>query len=109
QAAQPTGTQSSKGEGQGHQGFSPAGAKGMETGVAATMPPNVAYDLSLEHPRCVFQLMKQQYSKYTPEVVERITGISKDDFLKAADLFSSVRKNGDMKQVGTIIYAVGWT
>ena len=73
------------------------------------LPPNVAYDLTLEHPRCVFQLMKQQYSRYTPEAVERITGIPKDQYLKAVDLFTSVRKDGDMKKVATIIYAVGWT
>ena len=40
-------------------------------------------------------------------MVERITGIPKDQFLKAADLFTSVRKNGDMKKAATIIYAVG--
>ena len=73
------------------------------------LPPNVAYDLSLQHPRCVFQLLKQQYSRYTPEMVERITGIPKDQFLKAADLFTSIRKDGDMKKAATIIYAVGWT
>jgi formate dehydrogenase major subunit len=73
------------------------------------MPPKVAYDLSLQHPRCIFQLLKQQYSRYTPEMVERITGIPKDQFLKAADLFTSIRKDGDMKKVATVIYAVGWT
>jgi len=73
------------------------------------LPGKIAYDLSLQHPRCVFQLLKQQYSRYTPEIVERITGIPKDQFLKAADLFTSVRKDGDMKKAATIIYAVGWT
>src|SRR6204780_3868620 len=73
------------------------------------LPPNVAYDLTLQHPRCVFQLMKQQYSRYTPETVERITGIPKEQYLKAVDLFTSIRKDGDMKKVATIIYAVGWT
>ena len=42
-------------------------------------------------------------------MVERITGIPQDQFLKAADLFTSVRNDGDMKKVATIIYAVGWT
>jgi formate dehydrogenase major subunit len=42
-------------------------------------------------------------------MVERVTGIPKDQFLKAADLFTSVRKDGDMKKAATIIYAVGWT
>ena len=73
------------------------------------LPPNIAYDLTLQHPQCVYQLLKRQYSRYTPEVVERITGIPKEQFLKAADLFTSVRKDGDMKKAATIIYAVGWT
>jgi formate dehydrogenase major subunit len=89
---------------------------GMALGQAAAtptplppLPPKVAYDLTLQHPRCVYQLLKQQYSRYTPEMVERITGIPKDQFLKAADLFTSVRKDGDLKKVATIMYAVGWT
>jgi len=96
--------------GQGHQAGVPAGAKSTGgTPPPPMLPPKVAYDLSLQHPRCVFQLLKQQYSRYTPEMVERITGIPKDQFLKAADLYTSVRKDGDMKKVATIIYAVGWT
>jgi formate dehydrogenase major subunit len=78
-------------------------------GPANALPASVAYDATLQHPRTVFQLLKQQYSRYTPEIVERITGIPRDQFLKAADLFTSVRKDGDMKKVATIIYAVGWT
>src|SRR5208337_227930 len=74
-----------------------------------SLPPNVAYDLSLQHPRCVYQLLKQQYSRYTPEMVSRITGIPQDELLKAYELYTSVRKDGDMKKVATIIYAVGWT
>src|SRR5271157_5604681 len=74
-----------------------------------SLPPNVAYDLSLQHPRCVYQLLGQQYSRYTPEMVSRITGIPQDQLLKSYDLFTSIRKDGDMKKVATIIYAVGWT
>jgi formate dehydrogenase major subunit len=82
-------------------------AKGAST--PNVLPAEVAVDTTFEHPRCVYQQLKQQYSRYTPEMVERITGIPKDQFLKAADLFTSVRKDGDMKKVATIIYAVGWT
>ncbi len=98
-------------EGQGYQAQGPAGAKGMGGGPIPPpmLPPNVSYDLSLEHPRCVFQLLKQQYSRYTPEMVERITGIPKEQAMKAWDTFTSIRNDGDMKKVGTIIYAVGWT
>ena len=102
--------QTSGGTGQGYQAGGPVGAKATESAKATpTLPPKVAYDLTLQHPRCVFQLLKQQYSRYTPEMVERITGIPKDQFLKAADLFTSIRKDGDMKKAGTILYAVGWT
>jgi formate dehydrogenase major subunit len=73
------------------------------------LPPNIAYDLSLQHPRCVFQLLKKQYSRYTPEMVERITGIPKQEAIEAWDTYTSIRTNGDMKKVGSIIYAVGWT
>ena len=102
---------SSKAEGQGYQAQGPAGAKAIGGGAAPppSLPPNVAYDLSLQHPRCVFQLLKKQYSRYTPEMVERITGVPKEQFLKAADTFTSIRKDGDMKKVATIVYAVGWT
>src|SRR5579864_7626758 len=89
--------------------YDEAGGAKSAANAPAALPPNVAYDASLENPRCVYQLLKKQYSRYTPEIVERITGIPRDQFLKAADLFTSIRKNGDMKQVGTIIYAVGWT
>src|SRR5882762_7612447 len=100
----------SKGTGGGHQAGGPVGASAQGgTKPPPMLPPNAAYDLSLEHPRCVFQLLKKQYSRYTPEMVERITGIPKDQFLKAAELFTSVRKDGDMKKAATIIYAVGWT
>ncbi len=76
---------------------------------ALALPETLAYDLSLQNPNCVFQLLKKHYSRYTPEMVERITGIPKEQFLKAADLYTSIRKDGDMKKAGTIIYAVGWT
>src|ERR1700746_3147321 len=76
---------------------------------ALALPEKLAYDFSLQNPNCVFQLLKKHYSRYTPEMVEKITGIPKDQFVKAADMFTSIRKDGDMKKVATIIYAVGWT
>src|SRR5260370_23800190 len=99
---------SDTGQGPGYQGASAAGAKAGASPVPL-LPPTTAFDLSLQHPRCVFQLLKKQYERYTPEMVERITGIPQDQFLKAADLYTSIRKDGDMKKVSTIIYAVGWT
>jgi len=72
-------------------------------------PAGLSYDLTLENPRSVFQLLKRHYSRYTPEMVERITGIPRAEFLKAAGLFTSIRKDGDMKKAATILYAVGFT
>src|SRR5512140_131070 len=97
-------------EGQGLQGMGPASAKGISGGAAApSLPPHTPYDLSLEHPRCVFQLMKKHFSRYTPEMVSSITGIPVDKLNKAYDMYTSIRKDGDTKKVGTIIYSVGWT
>ncbi|MCU1219912.1 MAG: formate dehydrogenase alpha subunit [Candidatus Angelobacter sp.] len=114
QSSQPTSPQNASnkpgGMGQGYQGGGPVGAKATESAKPTQMlPPRVAYDLTLQHPRCVFQLLKQQYSRYTPEMVERITGINKDQFVKGADFFTSIRKNGDTTKASTVIYAVGWT
>src|SRR5271156_888793 len=96
-------------------GGTPVQTPGMTTGQnqnpppLAPLPESVDYDLSLQNPNCVFQLLKKHYSRYTPEMVARITGIPAEQFLKAADTYTSIRKDGDMKRVGTIIYAVGWT
>jgi formate dehydrogenase major subunit len=107
------GDMSGKSAAAGGAGVSPVANHGQDGRATMALPPalpeNVAYDLTLQHPRCVFQLLSQQYSRYTPDVVEKITGIPQDQFLKAADLFTSIRKDGDMKKVATIIYAVGWT
>src|SRR4030095_13223155 len=50
------------GSGGGHQAAGGPGASGQAGPKPPPMlPPNVAYDLSLQHPRCVYQLLKQQY------------------------------------------------
>src|SRR3954469_12245697 len=46
-------------EGGGYQAQGPAGAKAQGPNAPAALPPNVAYDLTLGHPRSVFQLLKQ--------------------------------------------------
>src|SRR5439155_18915254 len=51
-------------------------ASGIPTGGA---PVGIAKrDMTLQDPQSVFQLMKQHYSRYTPEMVSRITGIPQD-------------------------------
>jgi len=88
-----------------------AAAHAPSSGAPTTppLPEQPGFDPTLQNPRCVFQLLQKHYSRYSPEMVETISGVPKEQFLKAADLFTSIRKDGDVKKVGTIIYAVGWT
>jgi formate dehydrogenase major subunit len=60
----------------------------------------------IDHPRSVLNLMREHYSRYTPEMVERITGIPRDDFLEVAKL---VGEMGRPDKVMTQVYAVGLT
>jgi formate dehydrogenase major subunit len=62
--------------------------------------------VDIAHPRSVINLMRQHYSRYTPEMVERITGIPRDEFLEVARL---VGETGKPDKVMTIVYAVGLT
>ena len=63
-------------------------------------------DMTLENPRCIFQLMKQHFARYTPEMVSRTCGTPQDRFLKVCDWISSTA-NGERAM--TIMYALGWT
>lgn len=46
-------------------------------------PPST--DPTLEHPRCVFQVLKRHFSRYTPEMVERVCGVPREAFLEVAE------------------------
>jgi formate dehydrogenase major subunit len=65
----------------------------------------VKADETLAHPRCVFNLMKEHYSRYTPEMVERICGTSKAGFLKACELMATT-STPDRSM--TCLYSLGW-
>jgi formate dehydrogenase major subunit len=62
--------------------------------------------VDIEHPRSVMNLLRAHYSRYTPEMVERITGIPRAQFLEVAKL---VGEMGRPEKVMTIVYAVGLT
>jgi formate dehydrogenase major subunit len=66
----------------------------------------VKVDPTLAHPRCVFNLMKAHYSRYTPDVVSKITGTPKDQFLKVCEMIADCSAPN---RVMTILYALGWT
>jgi formate dehydrogenase major subunit len=66
----------------------------------------VKTDPTLQHPRCVYQLLKKHYSRYTPEKVESICGTPKDKFLHVCEKMASTAVPG---RAMTIMYALGWT
>jgi len=63
-------------------------------------------DRTLKEPRCVFQLLKKHYSRYTPDKVSQITGISQEDLKK---IYKTYGATGATGKAGTIMYAMGWT
>ena len=63
-------------------------------------------DLTLQHPRCVYQLLKKHYARYTPELVEQVCGLPREHFLKVADAYTSA---SGPEKTGAMCYAVGWT
>jgi formate dehydrogenase major subunit len=63
-------------------------------------------DPSLQDPRCVFQLMKAHYSRYTLDNVCGITGVSKENLLKVYEAYAAT---GVPDKAGTVMYALGWT
>jgi formate dehydrogenase major subunit len=66
----------------------------------------VKTDPTLTNPRCVFNLMKTHFSRYTPEVVSGITGTPQDQFLKICEMIAECSAKD---RVMTILYALGWT
>ena len=72
----------------------------------ASWQPTGERDLTLTHPRCVFQVLRRHFARYTPELVERVCGIGPADFAKIADAL--VRCSGRDKTTAWV-YAVGWT
>jgi formate dehydrogenase major subunit len=78
------------------------GAHGMD--LEGGRPPHV--DRTLEHPRCVFQTTKRHFARYTPEMVEEMCGVPREQFLKVAE---ALCQNSGRERTGAVCYAVGWT
>ena len=81
--------------------------KDVDPTPAARQPVQAKHkDETLEHPRCVFQILKRHYSRYTPEMVEETCGVPKDLFLKVAE---TLCRNSGRERTSAFCYAVGWT
>jgi formate dehydrogenase major subunit len=63
-------------------------------------------DRSLKNSRCVFQLLKKHYARYTPQKVSEITGTPQKELLEIYKTYTATGKPGT---AGTIMYAMGWT
>jgi formate dehydrogenase major subunit len=63
-------------------------------------------DTTLQHPRCVMQLLRKHVEPYTPEMVERICGSPKDKFLKICEMIASTCVPD---RTMSSLYALGWT
>jgi formate dehydrogenase major subunit len=87
-------------------GFDEAAGKYDPTAWAYEKDAQGNAKVDIDHPRSVLNLMREHYSRYTPEMVERITGIPTAQFLEVAKL---VGEMGRPDKVMTFVYAVGMT
>ncbi len=83
-----------------------SGGHGKDRGGEAQQINDPPRDETLQHPRCVFQVLTRHFARYTPELVERNCGIPREKFLQIADIFVSA---SGREKTGAICYAVGWT
>ncbi|MCW3029953.1 MAG: formate dehydrogenase, partial [Solirubrobacterales bacterium] len=63
-------------------------------------------DPTLQHPRCVWQILKRHYASYTPEMVERVCGVPQDVFATVCRLFV---ENSGRERTTAFVHGVGWT
>ncbi len=72
----------------------------------AAAHPRPKTDPTLNHPRCVYQILKRHFARYTPETVEELCGVSRADFAELAD---AITANSGRERTTAWVYSVGWT
>jgi formate dehydrogenase major subunit len=82
------------------------GGHGKDRGGEKSQENVYEQDLTLRNPRCVYQVLKRHFSRYTPEMVERECGVPRGSFNKLAEMFCSA---SGPERTAAICYAVGWT
>ncbi len=78
------------------------GAHGIE--LEGGDPPDL--DNSMNHERCVLQLVRRHFARYTPEMVSDICGCSPEDLLKVA---AALCESSGRERTSSLVYSVGWT
>jgi formate dehydrogenase major subunit len=73
---------------------------------AAVPPGTPERDVTLTHPRCVFQLLKRHFARYTPEAVEQACGVPPSAFRQVCDALTA---NSGRDRTTAFVYSVGWT
>ena len=68
--------------------------------------PDPEKDPTLQHPRCVMQLLKKHFSRYTLQNVADVTGCKPEEIERVAKLLIA---NSGRERTSMIVYAVGWT
>ena len=63
-------------------------------------------DPTMQHPRCVMNLLKQHIAIYTPEMVSRICGSPQEKFLEVC---KAIATTASPERTMTSLYALGWT
>ena len=63
-------------------------------------------DLTLQHPRCVYQVLKRHYARYTPAMVERVCGVPQDAFRRVCETWAAA---SGRERTAMLVYSVGWT
>jgi formate dehydrogenase major subunit len=78
------------------------GAHGME--LSRGDPPDV--DDSMQDERCVLQILRRHFARYTPEAVAEICGCAPEDVIAVAQ---ALCENSGRERTSAIVYSVGWT
>jgi formate dehydrogenase major subunit len=67
---------------------------------------DIQRDETLQHPRCVFQILKRHYARYTPELVQETCGITPEQLNEVCE---AVTANSGRERTTCWVYSVGWT
>src|SRR4051794_26791411 len=76
------------------------------SGGAALDPGEAEKDPTLQHPRCILQVLKRHFARYTPEMVQEVCGVAPADFLRVA---GAITRNSGRDRTTAFVYSVGWT
>jgi formate dehydrogenase major subunit len=79
---------------------------GYDDLVRSLRAPPAMTDPTLRHPRCVLQIVRRHFARYTPEMVEQICGTPRAKFIRVAE---TLLENSGRDRTSAFAYAVAWT